>query len=170
MNPIPDYLSQTTRRTFLGRSARGIGRTALGALLFPELLRSPAAGAAALAPRSGSGGLPAFPNFAPTAKRVIYLFQSGGPSHVELFDYKPALGRLNGTEVPASVMGNQRVTGMTANQKSYPATAPLWGIRQCGQQGTWIGDLLPHTQGIADDITIIRSVNTEAINHDPGIT
>lgn len=171
MNPFFDHTRQSSRRSFLGQSASGIGKAALASLLFPDLLP----GAKANLPNShtsvkGGGGLPGFPNFPSTAKRVIYLFQSGGPSHVDLFDYKPALEKLNGSEVPASVLGNQRVTGMTANQKSYPAMAPLWGMKQCGQHGTYISDLLPHTQSIADDITIVRSLHTEAINHDPAMT
>ncbi len=175
MNPILDHSRQINRRNFFSQSATGIGQTALGSMLFPQLFSNSVQAAKsnpgnAVSSAKGAPGLPGFPNFPSTAKRVIYLFQSGGPSHVDLFDYKPALDRLNGTNVPASVLGNQRVTGMTANQKSYPTMAPLWGMKQCGKHGTYISDLLPHTQSIADDITIVRSLHTEAINHDPAMT
>jgi hypothetical protein len=156
------------RRAFLGRSAGGIGQLALASLLFPELVSQTAsAGSQAT---GASQGLASLPHFAPRAKRVIYLFQSGGPSHVDLFDYKPVMRQLHGTNLPAEVRGNQRVTGMTAGQASFPVVAPLWPLKQCGRHGTWISDLLPHTQTIADEITIIKSLHTEAINHDPAIT
>ncbi|MFK5921841.1 MAG: DUF1501 domain-containing protein [Verrucomicrobiota bacterium] len=175
MNPFLDHSRQINRRHFFSRSATGIGQAALGSLLFPSLFPGSAQASKTTSPPTagavpGSTGLPGFPNFPSTAKRVIYLFQSGGPSHVDLFDYKPELMRLNGTNVPPSVLGNQRVTGMTASQKNYPTMAPLWGMKRCGQHGTYISDLLPHTQSIADDITIVRSLHTEAINHDPAMT
>ena len=110
------------------------------------------------------------PHFAPKAKRVIYLFQSGGPSHCDLFDYTPKIDRLHGSDLPSSVRGNQRVTGMTASQAVFPVVAPLWKMRKCGERGTWISDLLPFTQNIADQLTIVRSMHTEAINHDPAVT
>jgi len=115
-------------------------------------------------------GLPGFPHHTPTAKRVIYLFQSGGPSHIDLFDYKPALEKLHGTELPASVRGDQRVTGMTAGQKQFLVNKTISPIKPRGESGVTIADLLPYTCGIADDISLIKSVHTEAINHDPGIT
>ena len=111
-----------------------------------------------------------FLRFAPRAKRIIYLFQSGGPSHIDLFDYKPAMQTMHGQELPPSVRGNQRLTGMTANQTEYPVVAPLWGGQRCGDHQTWISDLLPYTQKIANDICIIKTMHTEAINHDPAIT
>ena len=153
MNPLLDYERTITRRTFLGQSARGIGRMGLAALLFPDLVKRPRG-----------------PHFAPKARRIIYLFQSGGPSHVDLFDYKPRQLDLHATELPNSVRGDQRVTGMTVNQASFPVVAPNWPMRRCGKHGTWISDLLPHTQTIADDICIVKSMVTEAINHDPAIT
>jgi hypothetical protein len=105
-----------------------------------------------------------------TAKRVIYLFQSGGPSHVDLFDYKPPLEKLHGTGLPDSVRGGQRVTGMTSGQKQFLVNKPIQPVRPRGQSGVTIGDLLPHTAAIADEIALVKSVHTEAINHDPGIT
>jgi hypothetical protein len=115
-------------------------------------------------------GLPQLPHHQPTAKRVIYLFQSGGPSHVDLFDHKPTLKKLHGTDLPESVRGSQRVTGMTAGQSKFLVNAAISEIKPRGQSGVTISDLLPYTCGIADDITLIKSVHTEAINHDPGIT
>jgi hypothetical protein len=109
-------------------------------------------------------------HFPAKAKRVIYLVMSGGPSHIDLFDYKPALQKLNGTELPASVRRGQRVTGMTAGQKSFPCAAPIFKFAQHGQCGAWVSDLLPHTATIVDDIAICKTLNTEAINHDPAIT
>lgn len=106
----------------------------------------------------------------PTAKRMIYMFQSGGPSHVDLLDHKPIMKKLHGKELPDSVRGNQRVTGMTAKQKSFPVCASTKDFRACGQSGLHISDHLPYLQKIADKITIVNSVHTEAINHDPGIT
>lgn len=110
------------------------------------------------------------PHHVPTAKRVIYLFQSGGPSHVDLFDYKPGIQQLHGKELPDSVRGGQRVTGMTAGQKSFPVNAPIAPIAPRGHSGVTISDLLPYTCKVADEMALIKSVHTEAINHDPGIT
>ncbi len=148
-----------TRRSLLGGAASGIGAMALSQLL---------AGDASAA--ASPSGLPGLPHFAPRAKRVIYLFQSGGPSHVDLFDHKDAMDKLHGTALPDSVRGNQRLTGMTSGQKDFPVVAPMWGGRRSGDHGTWISDLLPHTQTIADQMTIVRSMWTEAINHDPAVT
>jgi hypothetical protein len=112
----------------------------------------------------------ALTHFAPTAKRVVYLFQSGGPSHIELLDEKPELKRLHGTELPESIRQGQRLTGMTSGQSSFPVIASKFGYHSCGQSGTRISELLPHTGKVIDDICIIRSMHTEAINHDPAIT
>ena len=126
------------------------------------------------APRDASPsnrGLPTLPHFAPTAKRVIYLFMAGGPSHIDLFDYHPEMRKLHGKELPDSVRNGQRITGMTSGQKSFPCVAPMFEFQRRGERGTWINDqVLPHTANVVDDLTIIRSMNTEAINHDPAIT
>lgn len=164
MDPLIDFHRKMTRRTLFGTLGRGLGNAALGSLLLPNMLKGSGGSDA------GLHGLGALPHFAPKAKRVIYLFQSGGPSHVDLFDYKPEMRDMHGKELPDSVRGSQRVTGMTSGQKSYPFTAPISGFKRCGKHGTWISELLPHTQGIADEITILRGVNTEAINHDPAVT
>jgi hypothetical protein len=165
MNFEQQHRLMMTRRQLLGRSAVGIGTAALASLLNPSLSRaiqSPAPGA--------TGGLPGLPNFAPTAKRVIYMFMSGGPSHIDLFDYKPALQKFNGMELPDSIRNGQRITGMTSGQKSFPCAAPIFKFSQQGKTGTYFSELLPHLGKVVDDICIVKTVNTEAINHDPAIT
>jgi len=147
-----------TRRYFFGRTATGIGTAALASLL-------PTTAEAGARP----GTLPAT-HFAPRAKHVIYLFMSGGPSHIDLFDYKPQLRALHGTELPATVRMGQRITGMTSGQKSFPCVAPMFKFSQHGHSGTWLSELLPHTAKIVDDVAIVKSLNTEAINHDPATT
>jgi uncharacterized protein (DUF1501 family) len=163
MNPALHFQQHLTRRTFLGTTACGIGQAALGALLAGQ------AGRVAHA-ASTSGGLPELPHFKPKAKRVLCLFQSEGFSHVDLFDYKPTLAAHHGKEIPTSVKGDQRLTGMTSGQSAYPVVAPLWPGRFCGEQQMWMSDLLPHMQTVADELCIVKSMHTEAINHDPAIT
>src|SRR5262245_10464714 len=159
----PAFKNLLHRRTFLGSGAQGLGLAALGSLLGDNHLR--AAETVTSSPRQ-----PGIPHFAPKAKRVLCLFQSEGFSHVDLFDYKPTLTKHHGEEIPPSVKGTQRLTGMTSRQAKYPVVAPLKDGRPCGQHGTWISDLLPNIQKIADDICIVKSMHTEAINHDPAIT
>ncbi len=151
-----------TRRHFFSKTARGLGAMALGSILPRSIL-------AGSAPQS-NGGLPGFPNFTPKAKRIIYLFQSGAPSQMDLFDYKPLLNKLNGEQLPDSVRGGQRLTGMSAQQSSIPLAGSQFEFKQHGKSGGWFSELLPHTAGIADDLCVIRSMYTEAINHDPAIT
>lgn len=159
MNPVHELLTLQKRRAFLRGAARGVSTAALASLLTKAGHSSEAAVGSTLAT-----------HFAPTAKRVIYLFQSGGPSHLELLDYKPKLKELHGTELPDSIRQGQRLTGMTSGQTSFPVIAPKFGFRQVGRAGTWLGDLLPHTGQVIDDLCLIRSMHTEAINHDPAIT
>src|SRR5262245_17918691 len=154
MDPLHDRLLLLTRRHFFGRSATGIGVAALASLLNGKVTAHPTSGL----------------HFVPKAKRVIYLFMSGGPSHIDLLDYKPELKKNHGKELPASVRMGQRVTGMTASQKSFPCVAPMFQFSQHGKSGTWISELLPDTAKIVDDIAIVKSLNTEAINHDPATT
>ena len=116
------------------------------------------------------GGLPGFPNLVPKAKRIIYLFQSGAPSQMDLFDYKPLLNKLNGEQLPEEVRGGQRLTGMTAQQSSIPMAGSLFEFKQHGRSGAWFSELLPHTAAVADELCVIRSMYTEAINQDPAIT
>ncbi len=165
------------RRLFLTRAGVGLGAVALGSLLEGEGLHAGTdittpkrARGGAGAGAAASGGLPGLPHFPPKAKRVIYLFQSGAPSQMDLLDYKPALESRRGIELPDSVRMGQRITTMTSGQKSFPVAPSVFKFRQYGQSGAWISELLPHTAGIADDIAIIRSMQTEAINHDPAIT
>src|SRR5215831_4266097 len=154
----------TTRRQLFGRAAKGIGVAALASLLAPEGF----AATEGIDPKTG--GLVGLPHFAPKAKRVIFLHQSGAPSQIELFDYKPQLEKLHGTELPSSVRMGQRITGMTSGQSSLPVARSIFKFAQHGQSGTWISELLPHHGKIVDDIAVIRTMYTEAINHDPAIT
>lgn len=112
----------------------------------------------------------ALTHVAPKAKRVIYLFMHGGPSQLDLFDHKPDLHKWHGREIPASVVGDQRLTGMTSGQASKPVTASLFKFSRHGKCGAWVSELLPHTAKVADELCIIRSMHTEAINHDPAVT
>src|SRR5829696_6430698 len=145
-NHPPPADALMTRRQFFGRSATGIGTAALGSLLGPSLFGADAG--AVLAGR---------PHFAPKAKRVIYLFMHGGPSQLDLFDHKPGLRALHGKELPDSVRGTQRLTGMTSGQKTLPVTASPFQFARHGQSGAWVSELLPHTAGIVDDLCVIRS-------------
>ena len=157
----PRRIESLTRRHFFGLQAGGIGVAALTTLL---------GGTAKGQKVSRVGGLPELPHFAPTAKRVIYLFQSGGPSQIELFDYKPRLAEFQGTDLPASIRMGQRLTEMSATQAAFPVVPSKFKFAQCGQSGAWVSELLPHTSKIIDELAIIRSVHTDAINHDPAVT
>ena len=164
MPSINDNPMFASRRHFIGRSSVGIGTAALASLLDPQLF------AATRAAKTGSAVAPGA-NFPPKAKRVIYLFMHGGPSQVELFDYKPQLKERHGTELPNSVRGDQRLTGMTANQKSFPiASGSQFKFRQHGRSGAWISELMPHLAKVSDELCFIKSMHTEAINHDPAVT
>lgn len=145
---------QMTRRHFFGRAASGAGTAALASLLSRDL----------------EAALPGVPHFAPKAKRIIYLFQSGGPSQMELFDYKPRLTDFQGQDLPASVRMGQRLTEMSATQSSFPVVPSRYKFAQHGQSAAWVSELLPHTAKVADRLTFVKSVHTEAINHDPAVT
>lgn len=153
---------RVNRRQFLSRASVGIGSVALGSLLIPDLFSRSAA--------AGEEFIPGVPHFAPKAKRVIYLFQSGAPSQLESFDYKPLLREMMGEDLPESVRDGQRLTGMTANQSSFPLVGSYYDFKQYGQAKAWVSDLFPYTAKIVDDICIVRSLHTDAINHDPAIT
>jgi hypothetical protein len=153
-----------TRRQFLWRSGFGLGSAALATLLAEETSAAERYDAATF------GGLSGLPHRAATAKRVIYLFQSGAPSQMDLFDYKPRLRDLRGTELPASIRMGQRLTGMTATQESFPVAPSMFSFAQHGRSGAWVSELLPHTAGMVDDLCFVKSMHTEAINHDPAIT
>jgi len=138
MNPLRELELTMTRRRLFGRAASGIGVGALASLLGNDGF------AAAPALDSKTGGLEGLPHFAPKAKRVIYMFQSGAPSQIDLFDRKPLLRKFHGQELPDSVRGGQRITGMTSGQDSLPVAASLFDFQQHGQSGTWLSELLPH--------------------------
>jgi hypothetical protein len=163
MSLLREHQLLLTRRHFFGRSATGIGVAALASLLQDDLF-------AAAPPVVGTPGLPGLPHFKPKARRVIYLFQSGAPSQMDLFDPKPKLADLRGRELPDSVRRGQRLTGMTATQSSFPVAPSKFRFRRHGKSGAWVSELLPHTARVADDLCFIRSMHTEAINHDPAIT
>lgn len=157
MHPMDERGLQITRRHFFSRSATGIGAAALASLLSGEA-------------RAADGGLPGLPHFAPKAKRVIYLFQHGAPSQLDLFDYKPKLERARGEDLPESVRMGQRLTGMTAFQAKFPTAPSIFRFSQQGEGGIWLSELLPHLGKVADHICVIRTMQTEAINHDPAVT
>jgi len=163
MHGFEERASRITRRHFFGLNSTGVGLAALAGLLGRDLHADAGTGKV-------HGGLDGLPHFPPTAKRVIYLFQSGGPSQFELFDYKPRLMEFQGAELPDSVRGSQRLTEMSATQASFPVVPSKFAFARHGQSGAWVSELLPHTAGIADRLTFIKSVNTEEINHDPAVT
>ncbi len=169
MKELRDLKFNATRRHFLSAASLGLGSAALGSLLDPMQLFGQA-GASPAPATAGSAHVPGMRHVVPRAKRVIYLFQSGGPSQLELFEHKPKLRQLNGEELPASIRMGQRLTGMTAHQKSFPLAGSQFEFAQYGQSGAWMSDLLPHTSRIVDDLCIVRSLYTEAINHDPAVT
>ncbi|MGE0607490.1 MAG: DUF1501 domain-containing protein [Pirellulales bacterium] len=168
MIPSQQLALELNRRYFFGRAATGLGSIALASLLNPRLLADDGAPDAGVP--SPVGGLPGVPHFAPKAKRVIYLFQSGAPSQMDLFDHKPGLADLRGTELPDSIRQGQRLTGMTSRQASFPVAPSKYRFAQHGQSGAWLSELLPHTAKIADELCFVKSLHTEAINHDPAVT
>ena len=145
-----------TRRYFFSRLATGLGIPALANLLASDA--------------TATGGLPGIPHHPPKAKRVIYLFQSGGPSQMDLFDYKPNLKERRAAELPDSVRMGQRLTGMTATQASFPVAPTIFPFAQHGRSGAWVSGLLPHTANVVDRLCFLKSMHTEAINHDPAVT
>lgn len=161
-DPILSSRLIENRRQFFGRTSTGIGVAALATLLNRD-------SKAASIP-VGQNGLPGIPHFAPKAKRVIYLLQSGAPSQVDLLDYKPSLEELHEQELPDSVRGGQRLTGMTAGQKNFPIVKSPYKFAQHGESGQWMSELMPHLAKVADDICVVKSMHTEAINHDPAVT
>ena len=166
MNPLEQYQLEMTRRQLLSRSSKFIGAAALTSLLAQD-------GVLADNPVPGGGdirGIPGLPHFAPKAKRVIYLFMAGGPSHIDTFDYKPDLRKIHGKELPESIRQGQRLSTMTSGQKRFPVAPSIFKFNQHGSNGAWVSELLPHTAKMVDDLAVIKTVNTEAINHDPAIT
>jgi len=165
MDSNTDLQRLLTRRRFLELSRTGIGAAALATLWQQDVL-----GQGTKSPVDSVGGLAGLPHFAPKAKRVIYLFQAGAPSQHELWEYKPKVVELRGTELPESVRAGQRLTTMTASQASFPVIPSIFPFAQHGETGAWVSELMPHTAKIVDELCFIRTMHTEAINHDPGVT
>ncbi|MEJ1237858.1 DUF1501 domain-containing protein [Chryseolinea sp. T2] len=150
-----------TRRHFLGKMSLGIGSVALGSLLIPDLFKGD---------DDGFSQLAGLPHFAPRAKRIIYLFQNGAPSQLESFDYKPLLNKMAGQDLPESVRQGQRLTGMTSGQSRFPLVGSHFSFKQYGQSGAWMSELFPEMAKIVDEMCIVKTMHTEAINHDPALT
>src|SRR3954452_15765555 len=161
MDLFQEYVRSETRRHFFRRGANLLGTAALASLLGPG--RSTQAAEA-------MGGLPGRAHFPPRAKHVIYLHMVGGPGQMDLYDYKPKMGEWFDKDLPDSVRMGQRLTTMTSGQKRFPIAPSKFKFRQHGQSGMWVSELLPHTAGMVDDLCFIRSMHTEAINHEPAIT
>ncbi len=166
MSHCNNYQSIHSRREFLRRTGLGLGAAALGTLVNPLGVSAKGQFEAVTDPTKG---ILDSPHFAPKAKRVIYLFQSGGPSQIELFDYKPELYKYHGKEIPQSVMGTERISGMVSNQASFPLVGSYYDFQQYGQSGAWISELMPHTAEIADELCFVKSMRTDAINHEPAV-
>jgi hypothetical protein len=162
-DPILTLQDSINRRTFL-KGAGGLGLSALFTMLGSQSLASMVEG------HKRIGGLPGIPHFAPKANRVIYLFQSGAPSQMDLYDYKPALAEKRGEDLPSSIRNGQRLTGMTSGQKKFPVAPSIFKFEKHGQSGTYLSEILPHMGEVVDDICVIYSLFTEAINHDPAVT
>ena len=162
MHPSDEAVLAETRRQFFGRTAKGLGNLALFSLL--------AETAKAEAGKAATGGLPALPHFAPKAKRAIYLHMLGAPPQMETFDYKPTMGTWFDKDLPDSIRQGQRLTTMTSGQTRFPIAPSVFKFQQYGQGGAWVSELLPYTAKMVDDIAIIRSMHTDAINHEPAVT
>jgi hypothetical protein len=161
MDPLHDHALQMTRRHFFRQGALGLGTAALTSLL---------PGRAAAESVQKIGGLPELPHFAPKARRAIYLFMSEGPSQMDLWDYKPKMAELFDKDLPESIRNGQRLTTMTSGQSRFPVAPSKYKFSQHGKNGVWVSELLPWTAKIVDELTVVKSVWTEAINHDPAIT
>ena len=155
-----------SRRHFFKTTGLAAGRVALAGLMFPEMLRA----ASQPTPVKAHPALAGLPHFAPKAKRLIYLFMNGGPSQMDLLDYKPGLDKIYDTDLPDSIRQGQRLTTMTSGQSRFPIAPSKYSFKQYGKSGIWFSELLQHTAKIADEIAVVKSVHTEAINHDPAVT
>jgi hypothetical protein len=167
--PVPKSLREEwrrleTRRHFLGRMGKTLGWAGLAVLMGDALVAKGSPDASLPAPESLR-----LPNFPPTAKRCIYLFMSGAPPQMDMWDYKPGLAALFDKDLPDSVRGNQALTGMTAGQARFPVAPSHWKFTQQGESGRWVGDLLPWTGKMVDDLAVVYSLKTDAINHEPAI-
>lgn len=167
MNPVRESELVETRRHFFGRMSTGIGTAALASLVNPELFAATPSTSSA---SSNAIGLPGLPHFPAKAKRVIYLFMSGAPSQLDMWDYKPKMRDWYDKDLPDSVRNGQRITTMTSGQKRFPIAPSIFKFNRHGANGTHVSELLPHTAKMVDDLAVIKTVHTEAINHDPAIT
>jgi Protein of unknown function (DUF1501) len=156
-----EFRLNVTRRHFLTKAGLGLGGAALGGLLFKDQF---------IGANDQAAMQLGIAQFAPKAKRIIYLFQNGAPSQLETFDYKPLLNKMHGEELPASIRMGQRLTGMTSNQEKFPLVGSTFNFAQYGQSGAWVSELFPHMASIVDDLCFIKTMHTEAINHDPALT
>jgi len=173
VHPVEEYLLGLTRRQFFGRAAKGLGAVSLASLLNPSLLGAPASSPVdGAAVRLGGGGVLGGPHFAPKAKRVIFLHQCGAPSQHDLFDFKPKLAEYRDQELPDSVRRGQRITGMTSGQERLPVAPSIFPFKKYpnAEDGLWVSDLYKHTASLSEDLCVVHSMYTQAINHDPGIT
>ena len=166
MNPLRESKLIETRRHFFGRTAGGIGTAALASLLNENANATTSSSKT----KGELGGIPGVPHFPAKAKRVIYLFMSGAPSQLDMWDYKPKMNDWYDKDLPDSIRNGQRITTMTSGQKRFPIAPSTFKFSQHGKEGVWISELLPHTAKVVDDLAVIKTVNTEAINHDPAIT
>lgn len=160
MNELLKHRLNITRRHFFGRTGMAIGSMALGSLLVKDMFSD----------ESNSVPQVGLPHFAPKAKRIIYLFQNGAPSQLETFSYKPKLNEMFGQDLPASIRNGQRLTGMTANQEKFPLVGSYFNFNQHGKSGIWMSEIFPHLSSIADEMCMVHTLHTEAINHDPALT
>ena len=178
MHPFDEHVKAVTRRHFFGRTGLaglGLGTAALASMLPQQAIQAAGnpEGQATGSQATGSqatGGLPGLPHFAPKAKRAIYLFMAGAPCQMDTLDYKPTMDKMFDQDLPDSVRQGQRLTTMTSGQKRFPIAPSKFKFTQHGKNGAWVSELLPHTAKMVDDLSIVRTVYTEAINHDPAIT
>jgi hypothetical protein len=161
MNELLEHGLNQNRRKFLSKMSLGLGGLGLGSLMVPGMFDGP---------NEADIFSKILPHFAPKAKRVIYLFQNGAPSQLDLFDYKPILQKMHGEDLPGSIRNGQRLTGMTSNQTTFPLAGSRFNFSQHGNHRGWFSETIPHIAGIADDLCIVKSMYTEAINHDPALT
>lgn len=164
MNPTQEFFHSITRRHFFRRAGMGLGTAAAASLLGPATLLGDQNESQA------TGGLPGLPHFKPTAKRAIFLFMAGGPSQMDMLDYKPGMDEFYDKDLPESIRQGQRLTTMTSGQSRFPIAPSKYKFQQYGESGAWVSELLPHTAKMVDDLAIIKTMHTEAINHDPAIT
>jgi hypothetical protein len=170
MNPVQEQIEWMTRRHFFGRTGLGLGTAALSTLLAEHARSEPTPAGGSISAATLSGGLAGLPHFPPKAKRAIYLHMNGGPSQMDLFDFKPKMDAMYDKDLPDSIRKGQRLTTMTSGQARFPIAPSKYKFARQGQSGMWMSELLPWTARLADEIALVKTVWTEAINHDPAVT